>query len=112
MTAKAARCKDNIKQRKVLVTGAAGFVGQKMLVEMQNRGYSDIRATDLFTPKNMPDGIEFIKSNVTDRKSLDDVMEGCHGVIHVADLFDFFAPWEKLYAVNVEGTKEYLRISY
>ncbi len=102
---KGGTCKDNIKQRKVLVTGAAGFVGQKMLVEMQNRGYSDIRATDLFTPKNMPDGIEFIKSNVTDRKSLDDVMEGCHGVIHVADLFDFFAPWEKLYAVNVEGTR-------
>ena len=82
---KGGNTKDNIKQRKVLVTGAAGFVGQKMLVEMQNRGYSDIRATDPFHSKNMPDGIEFIKSNVTDRKSLDDVMEGCHGVIHVAE---------------------------
>jgi len=98
-------CNDAVKKQKVLVTGAGGFVGSKMLIEMQNRGYSDIRATDIAIPKNLPAGIEFIQSNVTNRNSLDEALEGCQGIVHIADLFDFFAPWEKLYAVNVEGTK-------
>ncbi|MDD4878731.1 MAG: NAD(P)-dependent oxidoreductase [Candidatus Nanoarchaeia archaeon] len=98
-------CKTAVKKQKVLVTGAAGFVGSKMLAEMQNKGYTDIRATDLFTPRNLPAGIEFIKSDVTDRKSLDEAVKDCSAIIHVADLFDFFASWEKLYAVNVKGTR-------
>lgn len=98
-------CKKAVKKRKVLVTGAAGFVGSKMLVEMKNRGYEDIRATDLFTPRNLPAGIEFIKSDVTNKASLDAVVKDCFAIIHVADLFDFFAPWENLYAVNVKGTR-------
>ncbi|MFH1065572.1 MAG: NAD(P)-dependent oxidoreductase [Nanoarchaeota archaeon] len=98
-------CKTAVKKRKVLVTGAAGFVGSHMVREMKNRGYTDIRATDLFTPKSLPDDVEFVKSNVTDRKSLDEAVKDCHAIIHVADLFDFFASWEKLYAVNVEGTR-------
>lgn len=93
-----------IKIRKVLVTGCGGFVGRKMLVEMKSRGYTDIRATDISYVK-APDGIEFVKSDVTDKASLESVMKGCHGIIHIADLFDFFATWERLYAVNVQGTK-------
>ncbi|MDI6737209.1 MAG: NAD(P)-dependent oxidoreductase [Nanoarchaeota archaeon] len=98
-------CEDAVKNKKVLVTGAAGFVGSHLVQEMKDRGYTDIRATDLFAPKSLPEGVKFVKSNVTDRKSLDDAVSGCHAIIHVADLFDFFAPWEKLYAVNVEGTR-------
>ncbi|MFA5887936.1 MAG: NAD(P)-dependent oxidoreductase [Candidatus Nanoarchaeia archaeon] len=97
--------KDAIKHRKILVTGAAGFVGGHLLQEMKDRGYTDIRATDLFAPKSLPDGIEFMKSDVTNKASLENVLEGCHAIIHVADLFDFFASWEKLHAVNVQGTQ-------
>lgn len=96
---------NRIRERKVLVTGCSGFVGTKMLKKMQQRGYTNIRATDLRRPEGLPEGIEFLASDVTKKASLESVMEGCHGVIHIADLFDFFASWEKLYAVNVQGTR-------
>ena len=96
---------DAVKKQKILVTGAAGFVGSHLVQEMKDRGYTDIRATDIRKPKDMPEGIEFVESDVTNKASLENVLEGCHGIIHVADLFDFFASWERLYAVNVEGTK-------
>lgn len=98
-------CKNAVKKQKVLVTGAAGFVGSHLVQEMKDRGYTDIRATDLFTPKSLPEGVEFVKSNVTDRKSLDEAVKDCSAIIHVADLFSFLASKEELYAVNVQGTR-------
>ncbi|HII15968.1 MAG TPA: NAD(P)-dependent oxidoreductase [Nanoarchaeota archaeon] len=94
-----------IRERQVLVTGCGGFVGYNLLNAMQALGYTNIRATDIALPKNLPAGIQFMKSDVTDKASLEAVLEGCHGVIHVADLFDFFASKEQLFAVNVQGTK-------
>lgn len=94
-----------LKGEKILVTGAGGFVGTNLVKEMLKRGYTDIRATDLRRPESLPEGVQFIVSDVTKKATLESAVEGCHGIIHVADLFDFFAPWEKLYAVNVEGTR-------
>ena len=32
---------------KILVTGAKGFIGQNLIVELKNRGYKDIYEYDL-----------------------------------------------------------------
>lgn len=34
---------------KILVTGAAGFVGKNLVVQLKNRGYDDILAFDMDT---------------------------------------------------------------
>ncbi|MBU2638154.1 MAG: NAD(P)-dependent oxidoreductase [Nanoarchaeota archaeon] len=93
-----------LRDEKILVTGC-GFVGKNLLPAMQQRGYTNIRLTDLRRPENLPKGIEFVESDLTDKASLERAVEGCYAIVHTAALFDFFASWERLYAVNVEGTR-------
>ncbi len=93
------------KNQKILVTGASGFVGQHMLRLLSEKGYRNIVATDIVEPKELPKMARFQKSNLCDKESLDQVMKNVDTVFHIADLFDFFASFERLYEVNVRGTK-------
>lgn len=94
-----------LKDEKVLITGFNGFMGPKVFFEARKRGFTNLRITDTRKPKVLPEGVEFVQADVTDKASLEKAVEGCHAIIHVADLFSFIAPWEKLYAVNVLGTR-------
>jgi len=92
------------KNDKILVTGAGGFVGGHMLGLLVNKGYENILATDIVEPRKLPENVKFKKSDLCNKKSLEKVTKNVTTIFHIADLFDFFAPFEKLYQVNVEGT--------
>ena len=53
---------------KILVTGAKGFIGKNLIVELRNRGYNDIYEFDIDTEK------EF----------LNDYTRDCNFVFHLA----------------------------
>ena len=95
--------------RKALVTGACGFIGSHLIDELVEQGW-EVRATDLPSagPGRLPQGVEWIPGDLTDRHTLVPVVDGVDVLFHVAAIFDFAAPWEILYRVNVLGTENLL----
>jgi dihydroflavonol-4-reductase len=107
-----------------LVTGACGFTGSNMLEVLKEKGW-EIVATDLpesdhkvfyqekgaFHPVYYSDiikktGAEFIPADLTKPETLKPLFErDFDAVFSIASLYDYFAPWELLYKVNVEGHK-------
>lgn len=91
-----------------LVTGACGFVGSHMVEELLQRGDYKVRATNLSSAcRKHIDGlnVEFIPGDLTNKEDMKNVCEGIDIIFNVASSFDFAAPWEKLYKVNVEGMR-------
>lgn len=77
----------NNKNKTVVVTGGAGYVGTVLVPKLLGNGYK-VRVIDLFLfgdflPKNHP-GLESIKGDIRDQKLLKSVMEGADAVIHLA----------------------------
>jgi len=98
--------------RLFLVTGACGFVGSHMVELLLSRG-CDVRATDLELKSyivNKP-GVEFIKADITLKDTLKPLFENVDYVFHIAAIFDYWTPWQVLYKVNVEGTKNLCEIA-
>lgn len=104
----------------VLVTGATGFLGSHLLVELLQHG-EKIRALkrpgskmdviqrvfkayqlDFTSAQNM---IEWVEGDVLDIFSLEEAMEGVSEVYHCAALVSFDRNgWKKMIKVNGEGT--------
>lgn len=103
-----------------LVTGACGFMGTHMVEVLAEAGHR-VRATDLAQSYDHDDlntgrfpsilkkmNVEFIPADVTDRNSIQRLLEGVEYVFHIAAIFSYSAPWDLLRRVNVEGTQHLL----
>jgi nucleoside-diphosphate-sugar epimerase len=93
----------------VLVTGATGFLGRRVVANLTARGH---RVRALGRNRNrlseMPPGVQAIAADLADGAALHRACEGCDAVVHSAALS---APWGKradFYAVNVQGTQNLL----
>jgi nucleoside-diphosphate-sugar epimerase len=103
---------------KVLVTGATGFIGMRLVEALSGRG-ERVRALsrrpDPPSPPGFdrPDGgplhrpgVELVVGDVTDLGSLSQAMEGCDRVFHLAAYARNWARDPKTYdRVNVEGMR-------
>ena len=50
------------KEDKILVTGAAGFIGSRLIKMLYENGYKNLRTTSYSrTLRELYDGVEFIK---------------------------------------------------
>lgn len=96
-----------------LVTGACGFVGSHMVELLMEKGI-EVRATDLEkadrTHLNRL-GIEFVPSDLTKKETLLPALEGVDYIFDIASLFDYSAPWDLLYKVNVEGARNLCQVA-
>lgn len=109
--------------KKALVTGACGFVGTHMVELLRKEGW-EVVGTDLereahrqyyceegvFHPIYVEGfleklGVQFIPADLTKKETLLPVFAaGPYDVLFsVASLYDYFARWDVLYKVNVEG---------
>jgi NAD+-dependent farnesol dehydrogenase len=90
----------------ILVTGATGFLGKNLVIELRNRNYP-VRALvrDLNRAKSLADlGIELVTGDITDKRSVLKVMEGCQYVFHTAALVKTWIRDRLQFdRVNVEG---------
>jgi len=102
-------------EKTALVTGAAGFVGQALVLRLLEKGFM-VKALDL--PKN-PEFSKFTDSlsalqrsslivcpaDITDADSLKPILSGVSYVFHTAALLNSIAPRSRFESVNVQGTK-------
>ena len=84
----------------VLVTGAAGRVGQQLLAGLRER--FDLRLMDR-VPVPEADGGTRVVGELTDSGLLDDAVAGVDAVVHLAGNPDPEASWQDLRDPNVEG---------
>lgn len=94
----------------VLLTGAGGFVGRRMVPELLAAGYR-VRA---FGRRPLPErlrapGLEELRGDLTDSRSLSGAVAGSTAVVHLAALLGDAAGEAALHAVNVEGTRALAR---
>ena len=72
--------------KKILVTGAAGFLGAHLCERLQNLGYKVLGVDNMIGGdiENLPKGVEFHKMDCCDFDSLNKIMNGVDIVYHCA----------------------------
>ena len=71
-----------MKKKKVLITGAAGRIGQVLREGLKDR--YDLRLLYNRTVLPAADGEEVFVGDITDLEKMEEVVDGCDGVIHMA----------------------------
>lgn len=101
--------------KKILITGGAGFIGQKLALACLNLG-SNIKIVDNLNPQihstqsiptNLLEQVEFINADVRDRDAMRSALKDVDCVVHLAaetgtgqSMYEI----ERYFSVNVQGT--------
>lgn len=99
---------------KALVTGANGFIGSRIALNLLSHGYQ-VRA--LVRPDSdhslLDDmNVEIAHGDLTQPESLRSALQGCQYLIHTAaDYRLWAADPQEIYAANVDGTKQLMALS-
>jgi len=94
---------------KVLITGATGSIGPRIVSAMHHAGY-EIRALSIDEPVSglFPPQVEVIIGDVTDRKAVQSAMQGVDAVVHLAALLHIVNPLTEMRGkyeqINIGGT--------
>ncbi|MCX7734820.1 MAG: NAD(P)-dependent oxidoreductase [bacterium] len=100
------------KKFKCLVTGACGFSGSYMVDILLKSGYEVIATDREDAPRKwLNPEAKFIPSDLTDKKTLEGVMDSVEVIFHPAAVFNYSAPLDLLVKVNVYGTKNLLDVA-
>jgi dTDP-glucose 4,6-dehydratase len=112
----------NLKGRKILVTGADGFIGSHLTEALVSLGH-DVRAFVLYNSfgswgwldhadKNVQDSLDIFMGDVRDPNGVRTAMQGCDVVIHLAALigipYSYHSP-DTYIDTNIKGTLNILQ---
>jgi nucleoside-diphosphate-sugar epimerase len=98
---------------KILVTGATGLLGGYLLQELQQR---QAEVSALVLPMEEADrleaqGIQVVRGDVTDARTLAPAVKDCEIVIHLAGMMGVHRPLADYRLVNVTGSENLYRAS-
>ena len=99
---------------RVFITGATGFVGGHVARQYAAEGASLRLLTRQTSRLDSLAGIdaEMVKGDLREPEKLRSALSGCHALVHVAaDYRLWVRDPEQMYAANVDGTRELLRIA-
>lgn len=91
------------------VTGGTGFIGRNVVEQLVDDGHDVIAATrSRSNASHLPDEVEVVEADITDKASLREPMAGVDGVFHMAAWF-YIGPGprnrETAQRINVEGAR-------
>lgn len=96
---------------KVLVTGASGFIGSRLVARLLAEG-EDVRVVIL--PDELPDltagldGAEIVRGDIRDRDAMKKAASGVSRIYHLAAVVGDWGDDALFQAINVEGTRNML----
>lgn len=92
-------------QQRVLVTGAAGFLGINLCRALIARGYA-ITSLDIadFADPDLRDRVTAVRGDIRDPRAVDEAMAGVDLVVHTAAALPLYTP-EDIYTTDVDGTR-------
>lgn len=96
-----------LEQKKVLITGATGFIGRRVASRLLDQGVK-VRAAVRNAAKAgwLADrGAEIVLGDIADTQAMQAAVNGCQVIIHLAGIITEFLPEAEFYRVNVEGTR-------
>lgn len=93
--------------KKVLVTGATGFLGKYLAPELKSRGWDVIAMgrNEKAGAALSQQGIDFRRGDFTRPDECEDMFDGVECVIHAGALSTVWGKWEDFYNINVQGTR-------
>jgi UDP-glucose 4-epimerase len=71
---------------KILITGGAGYIGSFIVEELVGRGYEAIVFDISVKDSIKKDNVKYIRGDIFDTRSVEDVLAECDAVIHVVGL--------------------------
>jgi len=93
----------------IFVTGGTGFLGYHLVSCLLNLGYR-VRLLVRSEPKQAPaHGVEYIRGDVTDSRSVQCGLQECQYAVHAAGLFRFWGTEEDFHSINAQGTSNVLQ---
>lgn len=108
--------------KRILVTGADGFIGSHLTEELVKKGY-EVKAFVYYNsfntwgwldtlPQEIMDHIEVFQGDIRDPNGVKEAMKGCHAVFHLAALiaipFSYHSP-DTYVDTNIKGTLNVLQ---
>lgn len=96
------------------VTGGTGFIGSHLIEELLGDGHNvTVLTRSRSNATDLPDGVEVVEGDITNKESLREGIAGVDGVFHLAAWFQVGpGPWnvDKAERINVEGTRNVLEL--
>lgn len=94
----------------VFITGASGFLGTNLSKQLLAQGHEvtamilPSESSDVFNFIDNKNSFKIVRSDITERASLEDVFNGHDAIIHLAATVGYGVSWELCQKINVDGT--------
>jgi len=90
---------------RVLITGGRGLLGNAVIDDVRSRGWLVTALQRSASGRADGEVVRDHRGDVTDARAVEEAMEGCTAVVHLAARVGIEGTWRDFESVNVEGTR-------